>query len=76
MSETPFNDMNGEPVTVGDKIIIVSNYNYQHLDGQHAVVIWDEKRGCYKYKYTEVRRKKEFTTEDDFNAIHEFKKVK
>lgn len=72
----PFKDMHGNQVTPGAKIRIVSNYNYQHLNGKEAEVIWNEKAGLYEYKYVEIRRMKEFPSSDDFYGIHEFELIK
>lgn len=73
---TPFRDMDGNPVTVGDKIVIVHDYNYQFHNGQEATVIWNERYGCYEWTFTEVRRGKSFTNRNDFCGIHQFKLIK
>jgi hypothetical protein len=71
---TPFKDSYGNVLSPGDKITIVSHYNYDFLNGQHALLKWDEKKGMYKYVYTEERRGKVFTSENNFYGVHEFKK--
>lgn len=72
----PFKDMHGKQVKIGDTIKIVTTYTHQFLQGQIATVIWDEKKGMYKYSYTDERRSKKFTTENDFYGIHEFEIIK
>ncbi len=70
-----FVDMHGNAVTVGDKIRIVSNYNYPHLNGQICDVVWNAQQGQYNYQYDDVRTKSVFTHTDDFYGIHEFEKI-
>ena len=70
-----FKDSYGNEVNVGDKIIIEAHYVFTFLKGQECVVTWDAEHGMYKYKYTEVRRKKSFTSEDNFYGVARFKKV-
>lgn len=75
-SETPFFDMHGNKVTDGDKIKIVSHYNYQHLKGIEAEVVWNKDKGLYQFKYVEVRRGTEFPSTDDFYGVHAFELIK
>jgi ribosomal protein L40E len=70
--ELKFFDSNGNRVRPGDTITITSHYNYPHHHGKEATVFWDSERGMLKWKYTEVRRGKTFTTEEYFYGVHKF----
>lgn len=70
-----FKDSYGNNISVGDTIIIEAHYSFQHMTGKKYTVIWDEKNGMFKYRITEVRRNKSFTSEDDFYGVARFKKV-
>ena len=76
MSKTPFKDMHGNDVTVGDKIRIVSCYSFQYRNGQEAEVTWDAQHGMYNFEYDEIRRGTKFHQKDDFYGIHEFELIK
>lgn len=71
---TPFKDSHGNELFPGDKITIIHDCNYYHRNGQKAILKWDEKVGAYKFTYTNERRGKVFSSEDDFHGILEFKK--
>jgi len=70
-----FRDSHGNAIKVGDKITIDGHYNYQHFVGKVAEIIWDSQHGMYKWTYTETRRKKTFTTEEDFYGVYKFTKI-
>lgn len=76
LDKTPFLDMHGNKVTVGDKIKIISHYNYQHLQGIEAEVVWNKDNGLYEFKYVEVRRGTEFPSSDNFYGVHKFELIK
>lgn len=71
---TPFYDSHGNELSPGDKITIVTDCNYDHRNGQKALLKWDEKVGMYRFVYSNERRGKIFHSEDDFYGIIEFKK--
>ncbi len=70
-----FEDSKGNEVNEGDVIKITEHYNYPFLVGQKAVIVWDKYKGMYKYRYTTIRRKKEFITTDTFFGVHSFEKI-
>jgi hypothetical protein len=74
-SETQFKDSNGNPVSVGDKIIITSHHIYQHFCNIEATILWDSKHGVFQFTFTHERRGKEFITTDNFYGVHKFEKV-
>lgn len=73
---TPFFDMHGNKVIAGDKIKIIHHYNYQHLHGIEAEVVWNKDKGLYEFKYVEVRRNQEFPSSENFYGVHEFELIK
>lgn len=74
--QTPFFDMHGNKVAAGDKIKIIHHYNYQHLHGIEAEVVWNKDKGLYEFKYVEVRRNQEFPSSENFYGVHEFELIK
>jgi hypothetical protein len=66
-----FMDSYGNAINIGDNIIIDSDYNYQHNNGAEAEVLWDEKKGVFKYKITN----KFPNHQSDFYGIHKFRKM-
>ena len=75
MNKLSFKDMHGDEVTVGDRIRIVSHYNYQFEQGKECDVVWDSEHGNYEYTYKEERRGKSFTTTSDFCGVHQFELI-
>ena len=75
-NEPTFLDKNGDKVSSGNKIVILKHYSFDHLCNVPAEVIWDALKGMYKFKITEKKRGKSFTSEDDFYGVAEFELIK
>ena len=71
--DTRFEDSYGNRVMHGTKIIIESNYNYQHFNNREALVEWNSEKGMYQFIFTfDIK----FKSRHDFYGIHKFKVVK
>ena len=70
-----FKDSYGNEVCAGDTIIIEAHYKFKHITGKKYTVIWDERKGMYKYQITEMIKRKPCTSESDFFGVVRFKKV-
>jgi hypothetical protein len=67
-----FLDSYGTPVKHGTKIIIETNYNYQHFNNREALVEWHSEKGMYRFMFTDDHK---FKSRHDFWGIHRFKVV-
>lgn len=77
MEKPIFKDSYGNEVNIGDKIIIESNYNFQHYNGKECDVFFDQVHGMFKFKFEEKSGwgDKTHTTESNFYGIYSFKKI-
>jgi len=65
-----FNDSNGTPVFVGDRIKITDHHNYI-FNNQIAVVGWDESTGMFTFHCIG----KQLSSRHDFYGVGKFLKV-
>ena len=74
MSDKPFADSNGIELKVGDTIKI-TRHTFPHLCNIPAKLLWDAENGMMNFTFTETRRKKQFTTTEDFYGVWSFEKI-
>lgn len=72
MTEPIFYDSYETPVVAGDIIMIERHYNYQHYNGEKAIVSWDSRNGCYQF----VLEDRPNQWPSRFTELHSFKKIK
>ncbi len=72
MKQAVFKDSYGKVVSIGSKIIIEKDLNYQHFQNRVCTIVWDGVSGMYRFKFDDEPKSK---ITHDFYGVYKFKKV-